>query len=180
MTRRYPLDQLFEAMGLDAPAACRRLRLSGSVMVKYRSEGVTELVADRLATRAGLATYTVWPEMLDDVIEDVALADVVERVTALELEQVRAITRPLRSRLRRNAAARRRYAENAAYREQVRAQVKAYDQANTRARKIRRIQWYRENRDRILADQKVRDQRRAQRNAEARATGAKHETEGAA
>lgn len=66
----YPLDALVEAMRLPFNQACNALGLAGATRNKYAAEGLTEQVADRLATRAGLATYNVWPEMLDAAIAE--------------------------------------------------------------------------------------------------------------
>lgn len=68
--RRYPFDRLAAAMGLTEPQAARRLGLSGSTEVDYRRRGVTERVGDRLAVKAGLHRFEVWPEMADhDTLE---------------------------------------------------------------------------------------------------------------
>lgn len=71
---RYRLEPLFALMGMTPHAACTALRLSGSTERQYRSEGVTEYVADRLAVTAGFATLTVWPEMADHVYDDIKRA----------------------------------------------------------------------------------------------------------
>lgn len=65
---RYPLDPLFDAMRLSPHQACVVLGLSGSTQKEYRARGVTEKVADRLAVKAGLSPYEVWPEMVDHQI----------------------------------------------------------------------------------------------------------------
>lgn len=68
ITTRYPLDPLYKAMGLSPHQAGIALGLSGSTQQDYRRRGVTERVADRLAIRAGLSPYEIWPEMVDDQI----------------------------------------------------------------------------------------------------------------
>jgi hypothetical protein len=67
VTVRYPLQPLADALGLalDTPGLARRLNLSGTTWKEYRDLGVSERVADRLACKAGLHPYTVWPEMAD-------------------------------------------------------------------------------------------------------------------
>jgi len=55
-------------MRLSPHQACVTLGLSGSTQKEYRTRGVTEKVADRLAVKAGLNPYEVWPQMADDLI----------------------------------------------------------------------------------------------------------------
>lgn len=71
MTRLYPLEPLAEAMGCTLSEVGRRLGVSGTTWKQYRDQGVSELVADRLATRAGLHPAVVWPEWMDDQIDEV-------------------------------------------------------------------------------------------------------------
>lgn len=71
VTRRYDLEPLATAMGCTLAAACRRLGVSGSTMQEYRRDGVTEKVADRVAVKAGLHPYEVWPEMVDHAVESI-------------------------------------------------------------------------------------------------------------
>lgn len=66
--KRYPLEPLFAAMRATPNTACAFLGLSGTTQQQYRRDGVTERVADRLAVKAGLMAYEVWPEMIDDAI----------------------------------------------------------------------------------------------------------------
>lgn len=68
---RYPLAPLIAAMGLSWNQACEKLKLAGTTRKKYRDDGMTELVADRMAGKAGLVAYEVWPEMLDHAIAEV-------------------------------------------------------------------------------------------------------------
>lgn len=72
--KRYPLAPLAEAMHLTPYQACERLGATGRVGKAYRDRGVSEVVADRLATKAGLSAYEVWPELRDDVIASVVCA----------------------------------------------------------------------------------------------------------
>jgi len=68
---RYPLAPLIAAMGLSWNQACEKLKLTGTTRKKYRDDGMTEVVADRMAGKAGLVAYEVWPEMLDHAIAEV-------------------------------------------------------------------------------------------------------------
>lgn len=69
--KRYPLEPLLDAMNGSHNQACELLGLSGSTQQDYRRRGVTERVGDRLAAKAGLLAYEVWPEMIDDAIAEV-------------------------------------------------------------------------------------------------------------
>ncbi|HEV2928408.1 MAG TPA: CGNR zinc finger domain-containing protein [Propionibacteriaceae bacterium] len=79
---RYPLQPLLDRIGGSATSAARKLGISGSTEQDYKRRGVTERVADRLAARAGLVAYEVWPEILDHAIaaemRTCALADCTE------------------------------------------------------------------------------------------------------
>ena len=68
--RRYPLEPLAAAMCMSLNAACVQLGVSGSTLKKYRDDGVSERVADRLAVRAGFHPAEVWPEFADAGIAD--------------------------------------------------------------------------------------------------------------
>lgn len=65
---RYPLQALADAMGLSVNQACKHLKLSGGSRANYQANGLAEKAADRLAVKAGLDPYYVWPEMVDDLI----------------------------------------------------------------------------------------------------------------
>lgn len=66
VVRRYPFAPLAEAMSCSEHAACVRLGLSGSTQQEYRRRGVSLDVAERLALRAGLHPFEVWPSMPED------------------------------------------------------------------------------------------------------------------
>lgn len=71
--RRYPLAPLIEAVagtGETDHSVLARLGVSGSTAKKYRAEGVLERTADRLAVRAGLHPFEVWPELVDDALAE--------------------------------------------------------------------------------------------------------------
>lgn len=71
---RYPIEPLAAAMGCSLNQMFEQLGVSGSTRKGYRELGVSELVADRLATRAGLVTYLVWPEIADDIADEIRAA----------------------------------------------------------------------------------------------------------
>lgn len=67
----YPFAPLAEAMGLGPNAAGVALGLAGRTQQQYRRIGMTEKVADRMATRAGFHPFTIWPEMVDRAIASI-------------------------------------------------------------------------------------------------------------
>jgi hypothetical protein len=76
MSRRlYSLEPLADALGCTLGQLGRRLGVSGSTWQQYRSEGVSELVADRLAVKAGLHPALVWPELVEFAITEVEHID---------------------------------------------------------------------------------------------------------
>lgn len=64
--RRYPLAALVEASGLTEAEFGRRVGLSGTTLVKARSDGFVESAADRYACRAGFHPSQVWPDFAHD------------------------------------------------------------------------------------------------------------------
>ena len=60
--RRYPVAPLLEATGLSMSALAQRVGIGGGEYARVRSEGVTELAADRWANRLGLHPAEVWPD----------------------------------------------------------------------------------------------------------------------
>lgn len=71
--KRYPLQALADAEGVELSSLTHRLGISGSTWKEYRDRGVSEKVADRLASKLGLPVLAVWPEMIDDAIDDVSI-----------------------------------------------------------------------------------------------------------
>lgn len=67
--RRYDFSVLAEAMGATEAQAARTLGFSGSTEQKYRREGMSAVVADHAAVRAGLHPFNVWPEMAEHALE---------------------------------------------------------------------------------------------------------------
>lgn len=69
---RYPVAPLAALMGSTQWMALDRLGVTGSHAQDYIRRGMSEKVADRVAIKAGLHPYVVWPEMLAD---DIAAAE---------------------------------------------------------------------------------------------------------
>lgn len=68
--RKYLLAPLATAMGLTEHGATRALRLSGSRAKRYRTEGMSWDVADRLAGAAGFHPAEIWPSWCEDSIAE--------------------------------------------------------------------------------------------------------------
>lgn len=72
MSERFPFDALAEAMRMTPAAAAWHLGISGATEHKrYREGGLSRVVADRLAVKAGFHPASVWPEWMESSIEDV-------------------------------------------------------------------------------------------------------------
>lgn len=166
----YPFAPLAAAMGLSENQAIIRLGVNGRMGQQYRHEGMSERVADRLAVKAKLHPFEVWPEMADRAIRDVSDLDKIE--SAERLERRRRIARE---------SARRRYWEDEALRERKKAAVRASGASRSRSRRFQPSQhgevkrerdraYYKRNREAILARKHARDA--AKRAAEAQAPSA--------
>ena len=68
---RYRLDPLFALMRMPPNAALLHLGVDGSRKVRYIREGVSDVVADRLAVKAGFHPFTVWPDLAEHTHADV-------------------------------------------------------------------------------------------------------------
>lgn len=147
MSHRYPLDALAEAMRLSVNQACKALGVSGSTMQDYRQRGLTEKVADRLAVKAGLVAYEVWPEMVDHHIEACSVECADEKCGERfvpEKRSQRYCSPRCRERRKAREKARRRYRDDAAFREAQKARVASYrDEVGDGLRRQRRAEYQR-------------------------------------
>lgn len=73
VTRRFPLEPLAEAVGVQKPQLAKLLGVRGRTWVEYRDLGVSEFVADRMACRLGLHPFVVWPELTEAQIVDASV-----------------------------------------------------------------------------------------------------------
>jgi hypothetical protein len=112
---RYPIEPLLALMDGTPSEALARLKVSGSTQQEYLERGVSERVGDRLAIRAGLHPYVVWPEMADAVE--------IDGPTTLAEEQAARVDA---RRLKRNAQERARYAASAEQRAKKQAHNRRY------------------------------------------------------
>ena len=66
---RYPLQPLAALFpGESVRQLCGRLKVSGSTYEAYACHGMLAKTADMVAARAGVPAYSVWPEMVDELI----------------------------------------------------------------------------------------------------------------
>lgn len=125
----YDLNPLADMLGLSLSALASRFGLSGSTWKRYRDEGVSELVADRLACKAGLHPATVWPEWVDDLIATYKRTCEAHGCTA-EFVPEQGTQRFCSDGCRNRAKRRRHYELNG---ERERARQRAYDRAKAAA-----------------------------------------------
>lgn len=69
-SRRYPLKPLFTLTGWTLGSIRELAPCAGPEYRIRQTDGVTEQIADRLATAAHLHPFEVWPEMAEHVMED--------------------------------------------------------------------------------------------------------------
>lgn len=136
--RRYPFAPLAEAMRKTQHAACVTLGVSGSTEQDYRRRGVTLEVAERLAMRAGMHPFEVWPDMPED-----------------------------RRRDQWAAYARKRWATDSGYRERRAEYMREYRANAARAIAAQKRAWAEANRDRLRvknreAMRRLRERRKAE------------------
>jgi hypothetical protein len=131
ITVKYPLQPLAALMGMTEYSAAKALGMDDSAYCLYKRHGMSELVADRMAVKAGLVPWTVWPEMLERAMNDAKEA---------RLERRRRNQREWITPERAAAYWAKYYAENADY---VRAQVRRRYQADPeRARAKKRERYH--------------------------------------
>lgn len=68
MTRRYDLAPFLALTGWTMSRVQEIAPCGGREWRRRKAEGVTEYIADRIATAAGLHPHNVWPEMHADAI----------------------------------------------------------------------------------------------------------------
>lgn len=148
--RRFPFAALAAALGLSENQAIMRLSISGKSGQLYRHEGMSEKVADRMAVRAGLHPFEVWPEMANAAIEDV------DRKDAARLEERQQASR---ENWRRANAKKR-----ATNPDKERARQVRWRAESKRAIAIYKRQWDLDNKDRVAANSRAyRARKRAER-----------------
>lgn len=172
-TRRWPIQPLYEALDVEPYEAWVTWRISGATARKYEAQGLTDDQADRLATRAGLHPYEVWPEMLDLHVAEAGAEEQRRRDHANALRRARRAAMSPEQREVERAKARAYYAETRRaqllrarrYRQEHLDEVRARDRDRQQGReRERRIQYakdhYRANRVQRLEAQRRYDQRR--------------------
>ena len=163
-TRLYPLQPLLDMIGGSQNAALSKLGINNRLRrQKYLAEGVSEKVADRLATRAGYHPSEVWPEMVDHAIEDAHIA--CAECSTPFIPRRRDHRFCSRGCVERRSK-RKRYAADADYRAKEIARSKAYQAANSRSVKLKGAARYARNRaDRQATQARYRQRLREERKA---------------
>lgn len=138
-------------MNMSLAELGRSLNISGSTFKEYRDKGLSERVADRRAVQCGLDPYQVWPQMLEDAIEDAAKAEEERAARQRRLKAVRA---------------KRAYWRNP---EKHRAERRKYKEETREAARKYRRRYYQQNREQEIARSAEyrRRKREERRNSEA-------------
>lgn len=161
--RRFPFADLARAMGVTEHAACVALSVSGSTEQDYRRRGLTARVAERLAERARLHPYEVWPELLDEVLAGMERQCEAQGCTNAFIDSPGRGGPRRRWCSRRCAArenARKRYHEDAELRARRIASASRYYEDCGEYARARQREWERKNRDRINARRRARSAER--------------------
>lgn len=190
MSHQYPFAPLVEAMGCSENQAIQRLRVSGKSGQLYRREGMSEKVADRMAIRAGLHPYEVWPDMAERVLADAEIACADPKCDQRFIptrKSHRFCSTRCAHRTHSRERQRERYQTDPEFRELKKARDRVYRAENRRALRITeqvyrdanraekaaaQREYYRRNRERVLArqreyDRTVRVARRAEQKQQA-------------
>lgn len=134
MLRRYPLEPFFAVTGWPMSRVTKTCSCNGPEYRRRQEEGVTELIADRLAHAAGRHPFEIWPEMRTDAI---ASAD--------RRDEQRLIVR----REQWAASSRRRWATDPAYRAYRAEYMRAYRAEAREVIAAQKRRWREANRERV-------------------------------
>jgi hypothetical protein len=139
---RYPFEPLAAAMRLSGHQASKTLGLSGRTQQSYRRDGMSERVADRLAVKAGLHPFEVWPEMVGHQIEAASVVCADESCGGPFVPE-RSNQRYCSPACRKRASDRRTYRSDPARRAKKRAGRRAYYAENAEYERSRERRRYR-------------------------------------
>lgn len=158
--RRYPLEPFFKLTGFSLNRIREIAPCAGPEYQLRQSEGVTERIADRLASAAGFHPWEIWPEMANHVIEGMEKPCADERCanTFLPAKRNQMYCHPdcrQRARWRRVAARKR-----ATRPEQERERKRRWDLESVEYRRKYKARWNAANRDKVNAQ--AREYRRRQ------------------
>lgn len=70
MRKRYPVEPLVAFARIPLDDMLRRLSCSGSVWLDAKERGITAERADHWAVKLGIHAANIWPELLDDQIQE--------------------------------------------------------------------------------------------------------------
>ena len=68
VTVRVSIDPLLSLVGGSSPRVALRLGVDQRTILRWRTEGVSELQADRAAIALGFHPYEVWPELVEEAL----------------------------------------------------------------------------------------------------------------
>lgn len=140
----YSLEPLAYAMREPLGRLCVVLGISGQAWKRYRTEGVSDRVAENLATKAGFHPYEIWPEMAERRAVEAAEAEERRR------EQRRASQRRYAAKRRQDPEYRAKQAEYLRdYRAQYRAGLNAAARRHYKENRERRLAWQGEYHERV-------------------------------
>lgn len=137
--RRYPLEPLLAALGKTLSGAQHELGIGGPEYRRYRDEGMSRDVAERKAMKAGLHPYEVWHDMADHDADDLTRECEADGCDRSFMPHPR-------------GGGRRRFCSNACWERDRRARETPEERE---ARLAARRDYYRRNRERILAEVSV-------------------------
>ena len=142
--RRYSITPLVEALRLEpGQSVARALNVGGTALTTMTICGLEERTAERLAVRAGLSPYDLWPEMLDQAIAEVERECAADDCTVTFLPPAKVPgKRYCSATCRRRVQRRAQYRQDPEFRERVKEQMRRYyretrDYQLKRARKAR-------------------------------------------
>lgn len=147
-SRRYPFADLVTVSRFTWTQIQKRGNVSGREIMRYRNEGMSPIVASRLANVCGLHPCEVWPSWFDDTVEDSGRA--CQECGARFLPNApnqRYCSAPCKKRANGRTYARRRYHRDPEWAERTRARRRQlyidsheYERARERERYQRRKQ----------------------------------------
>lgn len=148
--KRYPIRPLLDVLNVSLSQIHRASGFNGEQYRTVRDKGLTEGQADRICVAFGLHPMFVWRDWLDD-LELVCADDSCGRRFVPARGNQKYCCPEHGHRVAQRNYERRRYQTDPVYREKTLARMRVYDAGSRRAKKVKRSVYYRENRERELA-----------------------------
>lgn len=153
--RRFPLAPLLEVTGLTMAQLNARIRMGGDTYRRVQTEGLSELVADRWATRLGLHPAEVWTDWFDQPRVECAERDCTETFVPTRKGHRFCSTR-CQTRNANRAYSKRRWANDPKWRARKAAASRRYNEEAARAVLARKRARYQERADELRAQRRAR------------------------